>query len=50
MNLKYFNILIKKSEKYNKKATNPFTNKDFEYNPFKSVYEQTYIWVTKERG
>lgn len=50
MNLKYFKILMKKSEKYNKKATNPFTNKDFEYNPFKSVYEQTYIWVTKERG
>ncbi|MBQ8635056.1 hypothetical protein IJ425_02765 [bacterium] len=50
MNLRYFKLLLKKSQKYDKKATNPFINKDFEYNPFKSIYEQTYIWVTKERG
>ncbi len=45
---KYVNILIKKVNKYDKKATNPFLNKDFEYNPFKSIYEQTYIWVEKK--
>lgn len=50
MSLKYFKFLLKKTEKFNKKATNPFLSKDFEYNPFKSIYEQTYIWVTKERG
>lgn len=50
MHLKYFKILFKKTEKYDKKATNPFLSEDFKYNPFKSIYEQTYIWVTKERG
>lgn len=50
MRLKYFKILFEKTQKYNKKATNPFLDKDFKYNPFKSIYEQTYIWVTKERG
>ncbi len=44
---KYFNVLIKKMEKYDKKATNPFLKQDFSYNPFKSIYEQTYIWVEK---
>ena len=48
MNLRYFKFLIKKTEKYHKKATNPFLNNNFEYNPRKSIYEQTYIWVTKE--
>ena len=45
MNYKYFKILFKKVEKYDKKATNPFLNNDFKYNPFKSIYEQTYLWV-----
>ena len=44
---KYLNVLIKKMEKYDKKATNPFLKHDFSYNPFKSIYEQTYIWVEK---
>ena len=45
---RYFNILIKKTNKYNKKATNPFLKSEFSYNPFKSIYEQTYIWVEKK--
>ena len=44
---KYLNIIFKKIKKYDKYASNPFLNKDFEYNPFKSIYEQTYIWVEK---
>lgn len=47
MNIRYFKLLIKKTKKYDKKATNPFLNQNFEYNPFKSIYEQTYIWVDK---
>jgi len=46
---KYVNILIKKTKKYDKYAKNPFLDKDFEYNPFKSIYEQTYIWVDKPK-
>lgn len=46
--LKFMKFLLHKTEKYNKKATNPFISNDFEYNPFKSIYEQTYIWVEKE--
>ena len=42
---KYFNFLIKKMKKYDKKATNPFTNIDYKYDNSKSIYEQTYIWV-----
>ena len=47
MNYKFFKLLYKKVEKYDKKATNPFLSNDYEYNPFKSIYEQTYIWVEK---
>ncbi len=49
MNIEYFKKIIKKVESYDKKATNPFLENQFENNPFKSIYEQTYIWVTKER-
>ncbi len=48
MNLRYFKTLLKKMEMYDKKATNPFLNNEFENNPFKNIYEQTYLWVTKE--
>ncbi len=44
---RYLKILIKKLKKYDKKATNPFLERDCDYNPFKSIYEQTYIWVEK---
>jgi hypothetical protein len=50
MKFKHVKTIIKKVEKYDKKATNPFLERQFENNPFKSIYEQTYIWVTKERG
>jgi len=50
MKFKYFKILFKKAEIYDKKATNPFLENRFENNPFKSIYEQTYIYVTKERN
>lgn len=49
MNFKDFEKIIKNVENYDKKATNPFLEKQFENNPFKSIYEQTYLWVTKER-
>lgn len=50
MNLRYFNFLMNKVKKYDKKATNPFLEKHFENNPFKSIYEQTYIYITKEKN
>lgn len=49
MNGNYFKTLFKKMEKYDKKAANPFLAKDFEYNPFKSIYEQTYLWIEKPK-
>lgn len=45
---RYFKILLNKANKYNKKAKNPFLTNDYKYNPFKSIYEQTYIWVEKK--
>ena len=48
MNLRYFKILINKTKEYDKKATNPFLETNFEYNPFKTIYEQTYIWIDKK--
>ena len=36
-------------KKYDKKATNPFLKAQYAYNPFKSIYEQTYIWVEKQK-
>ena len=49
MKLRLLKILIKKTQKYDKKATNPFLEANFEKNHFKNIYEQTYLWVTKER-
>lgn len=48
MFLKYFKILSKKAEKYNKMAQNPFLNRN-KYNPEKSIYSQTYIWIEKPK-
>ena len=47
--MKKFGELLKKVHKYDKKAKNPFIENDFSYNPFKSIYEQTYIWVEKPK-
>ena len=49
MTNKYLDKLFKKMNEYDKKATNPFLENHFDYNPFKSIYEQTYIWVDKEK-
>lgn len=46
MMIKYFKTIIEKTKKYDKKAQNPFLKNEFQYNPFKSVYEQTYMWIT----
>lgn len=46
---KYFDIIYKKMKKYDKKAANPFLKAQYAYNPFKSIYEQTYIWVENEK-
>ena len=48
MNLRYFESLMKKINEYDKKAKNPFFEIGYETNPFKSVFEKTYIWVTKK--
>jgi len=37
----------KYTKKYNKNAQNPFLKRNFEYNPYKNLYEQTYIWIEK---
>ena len=50
MKFKHIKTIIKKVKKYDKKASNPFLERQFENNPFKTIYEQTYIWVTKEQG
>lgn len=42
---KYKKTIFIKLKRYDKKATNPFLENTFEYNPFKSIYEQTYIWI-----
>ncbi|MBQ2984191.1 MAG: hypothetical protein IJD57_05285 [Candidatus Gastranaerophilales bacterium] len=47
--MKKFGELLKKVNNYNKKAKNPFIENNFAYNPFKSIYEQTYIWVEKPK-
>ncbi len=44
---KIVRMLLNKTKKYDKKALNPFLSKDFSYNPFKSIWEQTYIWIEK---
>ncbi len=44
---KYLEDILEKVKKYDEKATNPFLSSEIEYNPFKSIYEQTYIWVEK---
>ncbi|MBQ4647477.1 MAG: hypothetical protein IJB79_09035 [Candidatus Gastranaerophilales bacterium] len=49
MKLNNLKKIIKKVKNYDKKATNPFLDGRFENNPFKTIYEQTYIWITKER-
>lgn len=49
MIIKYMDIMIKKMNKYDKKAKNPFLEANFDYNPFKSIYEQTYIWVDDKK-
>lgn len=50
MKFKHLKKIIKKVKNYDKQATNPFLEHQFENNPFKSIYEQTYIWITKEQG
>ncbi len=45
----YIKTLFKKLNHYNSKAQNPFLNNQ-EYNPFKSLYEQTYIWVENQKN
>lgn len=42
-----FKEIFKKVYKYDKKAKNPFLEREYSYNPFKSIYEQTYLWVEK---
>ncbi len=49
MNIKkYFKILEYKTEKINKRAKNPFLEKNFQYNPFISAIEQSYVWIEQK--
>ena len=38
-----------KIKELDKKATNPFINKKKEYDPFKSAFNQTYVWIEEEQ-
>ena len=50
MKLRYFKALLKKVEMYNKKASNPFLKTKFNDNSTNTIYEKTYIWITKENN
>ena len=50
----YMNFLYEKAQKYaqlynkyDKQAQNPFLELIKNYNPFKPIHEQTFVWVTK---
>jgi hypothetical protein len=43
------NEILKKVKNYDKRAKNPFLENEYSYNPFKSIYEQTYIWIEKPK-
>mgnify|MGYP004593112261 FL=1 len=50
MNLyKYFKVILNKITCFDCKAVNPFTSKDFHYNPFDNAFNQTYVWLEKEK-
>ena len=44
-----FGEILKKVNNYDKKAKNPFLENNYNYNPFKSIYQQTYIWIEKPK-
>ena len=51
MNLyKYFKIILNKITNFDCKAINPFTNKNFQYNPFDNSFNQTYVWLESEKN
>lgn len=45
----YFKNINNRVKQMDSKAQNPFTHYDYSYNPFKSAFKQTYIWIEKER-
>ena len=50
MFLKYTSKLLEKLKKYDKKATNPFLEKEQYCDNSKSIYEKTYIWVEENKN
>lgn len=51
MNLiSYIKKINDKIKEFDEMATNPFTNPDFEYNPFKNAFSQTYVWLDDENS
>ena len=51
MNLyKYFKVILNKITCFDCEAVNPFTRKDFHYNPFDNAFNQTYVWLEKEKN
>ena len=45
----YFKIILREIVDFDNKAINPFINKNFNYNPFKNAFNQTYVWIEKEK-
>ena len=41
----FIKYVIWKVKIYNSEAKNPFTQRDYGYNPFESVFTRTYVWV-----
>lgn len=51
MNLyKYFKVILNKIINFDCKASNPFTNKNFRYNPFNNAFNQTYVWIESKNN
>ena len=49
MFLKYTYKLLENLKKYDRKATNPFLNRAYDFDNSKTLYEKTYIWVEKNK-
>ncbi len=43
--LNYFKFLKKKINEYDRTAKNPFIDKNYTYNQFKSLFPYTYVWI-----
>ena len=44
----FFKYTLWKIDVLNKCAQNPFTKKEYSYNPFESIFSRTYVWIEEE--